>query len=142
MKCVSVFISLVIILLTNSAFAEIDVAPIPLPLQTEGICFSAEDAGRMVVDLENYVKQADIIKLLKEENAELQVKIDNLEKISKIQNDQLNTTNETIEQLNSLIDSQRKAYEEQIKQSKPSFLKQVGIFVGAILAGIGIGSLL
>lgn len=142
MKCVNVFIGLAIILLTSFAFAETDVTPIPLPLQTEGVCFSAEDAGRMVVNLENYIKQADIIKLLKEENAELLVKIDNLEKISKIQNDQLSTTNETIKQLNNLIDSQKKAYEEQIKQSKPSLIKQIGIFVGAVLAGIGIGSLL
>lgn len=133
-SCVTVFVSFVLFL-SIDAYAEVKVysdAP-----QQQGICFSNEDAGRMVVELENYEKQKEMIELLKEENVELEKKIENMQKISEFQDSQLATANETIKKLNELQETQKKAYEKQIEEVKPSFFDKLKLVGSGVLIGFG-----
>lgn len=130
----TVFVSFVLFL-SIDAYAEVKVysdAP-----QQQGICFSNEDAGRMVVELENYEKQKEMIELLKEENVELEKKIENMQKISEFQDSQLATANETIKKLNELQETQKKAYEKQIEEVKPSFFDKLKLVGSGVLIGFG-----
>lgn len=99
------------------------------------ITFYESDAADMIVQLEDNVKRAEIIADLKEQNAELEKKIDNLSKIEKIQEGQLAVARETISSLQELISTQKDSYEQALKETKTGFLDKLGYVAGG--AGIG-----
>lgn len=126
--------------MSNTVFAEADI--VTQPLHESKICFSIETAGNMLVRLQNANSFEKEITFLKEKNSELEKTIDDLEKIISLKDKEVESVNEAIKAQKELMNTQKEAYEEQIKNSKPSLIKQFGIVVGAILAGIGIGALL
>ncbi len=134
---------MVILLSTNFSFAQQPaLADKDSTTNNKIICFSEQDAGKMVVDLEKYQKQSEIVKLLKEENKELEIKIDNLNKIIKSQDEIIKKSNETIANLQKLLDTQKEAYEKQIKESKPSIWSYIGTAIGSLAVGLCIGLLI
>ena len=96
----------------------------------------------MVVSLENNKLLSDEVKLLKDMTAELEKQIDLLEQQKQKQVEQLKISQDTIDNYVKLLATQKKAYEEEIKNSKPSFLKQAGAIGGAIAIGVLIGLLI
>jgi len=128
-----------IILSTNFSFAQ---QPALADNKPKVICFSEEDAGKIVVDLEKYQKQSELVDLIKEENKELEIKIANLDKIIKSQDEIIKKSNESIENLQKLMDAQKEAYEKQIQESKPSIWKFIGTALGSLAVGLCIGLLI
>ena len=95
-----------------------------------------------MVKLENYPKLQDNIKTLKEENAELDIKIDKLNKIIKSQETIIANAEKTIKRLEETIDTQKKAYEKQIEEAKPSIWSYIATALGSLAVGLCIGLLL
>lgn len=119
----------ILLLISGYAYGEV----------TEEICFSAENGAAMVKEIEDCRVQSEIVRTLKEENVELQKKIENLEKISAMQDAQLATANETIEKMKEIQENQKQAYEKQIKEMKPSFWSYLKTSVGgAIIGGLAV----
>jgi len=133
---------LVISLSTNILYAQSTALADKESSTNKIICFSEEDAGKIVVDLEKYQKQIELVSLLKEENKELETKIQNLDKIIKSQDEIIKKSNESIENLQKLVDTQREAYEKQIAESKPSIWKFIGTALGSLAVGLCIGLLI
>jgi len=102
------------------------------------VCFTEEDAKKIVVELENSADYQEQIELLKDANVELEKQISFLKDINKLQQEQLTISKQTIESYKELIKSQREAYETEIKNTKPSIWKQ--IITG--ISGLGIGILI
>lgn len=92
----------------------------------EGQCFSNTSCGEMVVQLENYDKQVEIISLLKEENSELEIKIKNLNEIIRLQELRITNAESSIDSLNKIIKDQKVLYEKQIEEERPSFFDKLG----------------
>lgn len=137
MKCGIVFGILGLSLLISfTVWAE---SPV---VKEAGICFSNSDGALIVKQLEDYNNQVKLIQLLKEENAELEKKIVNLEKINKLQEDQLAVDDGTIKKLTELQETQKKEYEKQIKEAKPSFFEKLKMgFGGAMIGGLAVAIL-
>jgi len=112
------------------------------PIQEPIICFKESDASQIVVKLENYPKLEDNIRLLKEENAELEKKINNLNEIIKSQEIVIANSEKTIKKLEETIITQKKAYEKQIEESKPSIWRYIGTAIGSLAVGLCIGLLI
>jgi len=112
------------------------------PIKEPIICFKESDASQIVVKLENYPKLQDNIKTLKEENAELDIKIDKLNKIIKSQETIIANAEKTIKRLEETIDTQKKAYEKQIEEAKPSIWSYIATALGSLAVGLCIGLLL
>lgn len=105
-------------------FVSLAIVPSQTSAAEKLITFTAPDAGDIVVKLENYNTQQEIINLCTEEK--------------QVCSDQLAKDEQTIAQLNETIVNQKDAYEEKIKKDKPSIFRDVWI----ALSGIGIGALL
>lgn len=131
MICVTVFVSLVILLLTETSFGK-DISP------NEGQCFKNSNCETMVVQLEDYDRYKEMVSLLKEENSELDKKIQKLNEIIKLQEIRINDMEYTIDSLNRLIGEQKTSYEKAIEEAKPSFFYKVKLAV----EGAGVGSVL
>lgn len=109
---------------------------IPQPVLASNVCLPENETAEIVVQLENYDKQVEIIALLKEENLELEKKISNLLQIQKIQEEQLVVSKETIKALQGLVSAQKDSYEKALKEAKPSLLDKLGLAIGG--AGVGV----
>lgn len=92
----------------------------------------------MVVQLEDYDRYKEMVSLLKEENSELDKKIQKLNEIIKLQEIRINDMEYTIDSLNRLIGEQKTSYEKAIEEAKPSFFYKVKLAV----EGAGVGSVL
>lgn len=106
------------------------------------VCFTENDAGQIVVQLEKTKLLEEEIDLLKLKSDELSKQITLLEEQKKKQQEQLEVAQKTIDSYKSLLETQKQAYEEQIKKSKPSVMKQLGTILGSIGIGVLIGVLL
>lgn len=124
-------------ILKRLLFALTLLAFIPQPVLANNVCLPENETAEVVVQLENYDKQVEIIALLKEENLELEKKISNLLQIQKIQEEQLAVSEETIKALQGLVSAQKDSYEKALKEAKPSLLDKLGLAIG----GAGVGAL-
>lgn len=122
--------------LKRLSFGLMLLAFIPQLALADNVCLPENETADVVVQLENYDKQVEMIALLKEENVELEKKISNLLQIQKIQEEQLIVSEDTIKALQGLNKVQKESYEKALKEAKPSFLDKAGYAIGG--AGIGV----
>lgn len=117
MSCVIVFVNLAIPLSSNA--------------ELKTITFTEKDAADMVVILENYNTQKEIV--------------DSLTEKTQVQDDQIKACDKTVVDLNKVIDTQKDAYEKQIKEVTPNIFQKtfqsIGMW-GLILGGLYIAVLL
>jgi uncharacterized membrane protein (DUF106 family) len=133
-----VLISLVILPLTSYA------QPSTVTVNTTDpvVCFTEDDAKKIVVDLENVNDYKEQVELLKEANAELEKQIISLKEINKLQQEQLEITKQTIESYKNLLKTQKEAYEKEIENNKPSIWGKIFAGIGGLGIGILVGLLL
>lgn len=125
MSCVIVFVLLVLI--PSNSRAEL-----------KTICFYEDDAAEIVVQLENYDKQIELVIALKAENEELAGKTESLARLNDIQEKQLQDADNAVKKLNGVIETHKDAYEKQIKEITPGFFQKMF----TALSGVGIGILI
>lgn len=106
------------------------------------VCFTEDDAKKIVVDLENVNDYKEQVELLKEANAELEKQIISLKEINKLQQEQLEITKQTIESYKNLLKTQKEAYEKEIENNKPSIWGKIFAGIGGLGIGILVGLLL
>jgi len=133
-----VLISLVILPLTSYAQTSTVIVNSTSPV----VCFTEDDAKKMVVDLENSNDYREQVEILKEANAELEKQITLLKEINKLQQEQSEISKQTIESYQKLLKAQKEAYEKEIENNKPSIWEKIFVGIGAAGIGVLIGSLL
>jgi uncharacterized membrane protein (DUF106 family) len=133
-----VLISLVILPLTSYA----QTSTVTVNTASPVVCFTEDDAKKIVVDLENVNDYKEQVELLKEANAELEKQIISLKDINKLQQEQLNVSKQTIESYKELLKTQKEAYEKQIENNKPSIWGKIAAAAGGLGIGVLIGLLL
>jgi uncharacterized membrane protein (DUF106 family) len=133
-----VLISLVILPLTSYA----QTSTVTVNTASPVVCFTEDDAKKIVVDLENVNDYKEQVELLKEANAELEKQIGLLKDINKLQQEQLNVSKQTIESYKELLKTQKEAYEKQIENNKPSIWGKIAAAAGGLGIGVLIGLLL
>lgn len=106
------------------------------------VCFSGEDAQRMVVDLETGRNLQEQVDLYRKTTAELEGQIALLKEIDSLRKQQIEAGQTAIRQMQEIVSLQGKAYEEAVKASRPSLLKKVIDALGFIGIGILAGALL
>lgn len=88
--------------------------------------FTDEESAVIVVTLEDNEARKVIIESLKEENLELNKKIENLIEINKLQTIRISQLEQTVNSLERTIEVQAEAYEKKIEDQKPSFFDKLG----------------
>lgn len=88
--------------------------------------FTDEESAVIVVTLEDNETRKIIIESLKEENLELNKKIENLIEINKLQTIRISQLEQTVNSLERTIEVQAEAYEKKIEDQKPSFFDKLG----------------
>ena len=88
--------------------------------------FTDEESAVIVVTLEDNEARKVIIESLKEENLELNKKIENLIEINKLQTIRISQLEQTVNSLERTIEVQAEAYEKKIKDQKPSLFDKLG----------------
>jgi hypothetical protein len=106
------------------------------------ICFTEEQAKKLVYELEQGKIAQDQVVLYKQENAELENQVKLLKEINDLKDQQIKINERTIEQYKDLIDFQKKSYEQIVKELKPSPVKQFLNNFGFMGIGLLIGLLL
>lgn len=106
------------------------------------VCFSGEDAQRMVVDLEKGRNLQEQVELYRKATAELEQQIALLKEIDSLRKQQIEAGQTAIRQMQEIVSLQGKAYEEALQASRPSFLKKAIDALGLIGIGILAGALL
>lgn len=129
-----------ILLLSTNVYA--DQATVIVNTTSPVICFSEEDAKKIVVQLEDLADYKDQVEILKQQNQELLKQIELLKTINKLQQDQIVLSTQAITNLNEVIKSQKNAYEKKIEEEKPSILNKLYTTVGTLGVGVLIGILL
>lgn len=88
--------------------------------------FTDEESSVILVTLEDNETRKEIIESLKEENIELNKKIENLTEINRLQTVRISQLEQTINSLEITIKGQAEAYEKKIEDQKPSFFDKLG----------------
>lgn len=88
--------------------------------------FTDEESSVILVTLEDNEARKEIIESLKEENIELNKKIENLTEINRLQTVRISQLEQTINSLERTIKGQAEAYEKKIEDQKPSFFDKLG----------------
>lgn len=88
--------------------------------------FTDEESAVIVVTLEDNETRKIIIESLKEENLELNKKIENLIEINKLQTIRISQLEQTVNSLGRTIEAQAEAYEKKIKDQKSSLFDKLG----------------
>lgn len=88
--------------------------------------FTDEESAVIVVTLEDNETRKEIIESLKEENIELNKKIENLTEINRLQTVRISQLEQTVNSLERTIEVQAEAYEKKIEDQKPSFFDKLG----------------
>ncbi len=88
--------------------------------------FTDEESSVILVSLEDNETRKVIIDSLKEENIELNKKIENLTEINKLQAVRITQLEQTVSSLERTIKVQAEAYEKKIEEEKPSFFDKLG----------------
>lgn len=106
------------------------------------ICFTEEQAKKLVYELEQGKIAQDQVVLYKQENSELENQVKLLKEINDLKDQQLKIDEKTIQQYKDLIDFQKKSYEQIVKELKPSPVKQFLNNFGFMGVGLLLGLLL
>ncbi|MDA8104667.1 MAG: hypothetical protein M0Z71_04740 [Nitrospiraceae bacterium] len=107
----------------------------------EEVCFSEADAEAIVVDIEKGKNLAEQVDLYKQANAELAQQVKLLKEIGDLQKQQLEVSRTAIEQYKDIIKYQGEAFQQVLKEAKPSILKCLIDAVGFIGIGALVGIL-
>lgn len=108
----------------------------------EEICFTEENAAKIVVELEKANIMKEQVQALKDQNIELVKQIKLMKEIVDLQQQQLDMSKQTIQTLQDTVKAQGEAYEKQLKMSKPNIWYQITEYAGILGVGILIGLLL
>jgi hypothetical protein len=106
------------------------------------VCYEEETGKQMILQLENSIDYRKQVDLYKQGNIELEKQNTLLKESNKLQNEQLDVSKRTIESYKELLKVQKDAYEEQIKNTKPSIWSKIGAALGVIGIGVLVGLLL
>lgn len=98
----------------------------------ESICFDESTASRMIVHIEKVSNLEEQIELYKEGNKELEYQVRLLKEVNGLRKEQ-------VDQLQNLVKLQKDSYEAIIKESKPSFIRNLFNTIGAMGIGVLIG---
>jgi len=122
---------LVILLLTSfSVFAE------------DKICFSAETARDMIVELDQCRIVNDILVEIKKENIEQMKIIESLKEKEILTSEKIDISERTIKEQKQLINDAQKICDQRVKDAKPSLQNEILKAFGIIVVGIVIGLIL
>ncbi|MBZ0156226.1 MAG: hypothetical protein K8I29_08470 [Alphaproteobacteria bacterium] len=106
------------------------------------ICFTDQDAQRLVVDLERGRNYQEQIELYRQANSELERQVGYLKEVVALQKEQLLLSRDAVKQYQELIDYQRKSYEHALQEKKPDLLKKLIDSLGLIGIGVLFGLVL
>ncbi len=113
------------------------------PLAAEElVCFSQGEASKIVVEVEKCEILKTQKKILEQQNEELRAQIELLKQVIALKDQQLVVANESVKDIREAMTFQRKMYEEQLKQSKPSFIQKILEGMGFIGIGVLMGIVL
>lgn len=107
---------------------------------SEEICFSSQNASKLVMDLETCkIIQNEELPNLKEQNQLLKEQIDLSKQKIELLEKQIEFSNQTIQQYKELLGLQQKAYEQAMEANKPSVFETILKTIGAVAAGVLVG---
>jgi hypothetical protein len=105
------------------------------------ICMDAQTAGKLIVEVEQGRVSSDICAIKDEQIQVLNQQREELQKIIALKDEQLSIKDGAITSLNGLVERQKDDCNAMLKESKPSFFRQILSGLGFIGAGILIGVL-
>lgn len=106
------------------------------------ICFTEQDAQRLVVDLERGRNYEEQIELYRQANSELERQVGYLKEMVALQKEQLLLGRDALKQYQELIDYQKKSYEHALQENKPNLLRKLFDSLGLIGIGVLFGLVL
>lgn len=105
------------------------------------MCMDDDTASKLVVEVAQGRISSDICSIKDEQIQVLQAQTDELKNIINIKNDELKIKDGAIASLNGLVERQKDDCNLMLKESKPSFFRQILSGLGFVGAGILIGVL-
>ena len=112
----------------------------PISVFAEDVCYSEDTAKQITVDLEKAKSLKEQVELFEKGNAELEKQVSLLKEMNKLKDEQIAIGDKTIKQYQELLKFQKDTYEQAVKDTSPSVLKQVidalGFLGIGVLAGV------
>lgn len=106
------------------------------------ICFSQENAKNIIVELDQCRITNDILKEVRNENAEQSKMIVDLNESNRLCQENIGVSKKTIESQQNLIKESEKICDQRVSDAKPKFTSEVLKAFSIIVVGIVIGLLL
>lgn len=110
--------------------------------ESQNICFHQDVAGKIVVEIEECRNLKAQIQLYKQAVEELETQRNILKEIVALQKEQVEIADKTIKRQTELLNLQKEMYERELKEAKPSFIRQAVTALGYVGVGVLIGLLL
>jgi predicted transcriptional regulator len=106
------------------------------------VCFSADVASQIVVDLERAKIMQQQVDILEKQNVQLEKQIDLLKQISSLQRERSDVAMQTVEEYKKLMKDKDELCEQKIKDAKPTLVQTVVQTSLLVAIGVALGALL